>query len=249
MAVVNKLSGGASVIGALAEVVKAPINLACDYLRAPLNFIKVYEDKRRAAIETEVKAQYEKVQAELEIEKAKAMQDLAIEYRKKNAEIDNMIADEEFKRHEKVVEAVKNYQITMGEACAMLAASIGKMSLELRADAGDLILKRSKEYQQIQNDAMDQMCARVAQIEKTYPQECAAKTMMMNMVEKQVSSIIEASDRGLKTMTEDMAKLNGNIDVIARIAMENCQKYLEPNMAKLVSQRLQEVKALESGKE
>ena len=81
------------------------------------------------------------------------MQQLELDRQKLNAELDDMIADKEIERSKKILDAIKEYQITMAESSKSINESLGKMTIELRRQAHDLMEEKKQIYQKMQKEA------------------------------------------------------------------------------------------------
>lgn len=66
--------------------------------------------------------------------------------RRWNAEIDQMIIQQEDERRDRLVECIKRYQIDLANAAQDIVNSIGLMSLELREKANQLVFEKTKDY-------------------------------------------------------------------------------------------------------
>ena len=90
---------------------------------------------------------------QLKQDEAKFAQQLEFDNRKFNAELDDMIADRDFERRKRILDAVKDHQITMAQYAASIDASLSKMTVELRRQAHNLIQEKKPAYIQMQIDA------------------------------------------------------------------------------------------------
>ena len=109
-------------------------------------------------------------------EEAKFQQELALENRRRNAEIDALIAEKEIERGTKITEAIAAYQKTMAECSVEIGNSLGMMNIELRERAAALveekqlasIIENSDKFMQTISDDFARMMDSVRQItEKT----------------------------------------------------------------------------------
>ena len=62
-----------------------------------------------------------------------------------------MLAADELKRNNALVEAIKQYQLDLSQASQECVRQIGLMSLELREKANNLVIEKTKEYTALQD--------------------------------------------------------------------------------------------------
>ena len=143
-----------------------------------------------------------------------------------------MIADKEFERNQKAVEAIKQYQEDLSKAAAKLSECIGSMSIELRERAHRMCIDKTNDYIAIQNQATNRMLLIMKQIREDFPEECPERTMLLERVADQV-------------MTKDMERLADSLDRVAEQAAAKVDKYLSPLRARELSGALQSPNAYE----
>ena len=108
------------------------------------NQLKFYQERKNAAQAQQLKQ-----------EEAQFIQNLQIENRRRNAEIDDMIAVREIERGSKMAESIANYQKTMAECSVSIGKSLGMMNIELRERATALVEDKQKQYKALQDAEMD----------------------------------------------------------------------------------------------
>ena len=91
----------------------------------------------------------------LKREEAEFLQKLELDRLRFNAELDDMIARKEIERGTLILDAIKDYQVTMAECATSISESLGKMTIELRRQAHDLMEEKKRAYIQMQNDIRD----------------------------------------------------------------------------------------------
>ena len=165
--------------------------------------------------------------------------------RQRHVEIDNMIADKEFERNQKAVEAIKQYQEDLSKAAAKLSECIGSMSIELRERAHRMCIDKTNDYIAIQNQATNRMLLIMKQIREDFPEECPERTMLLERVADQERMIVARADELLQVMTKDMERLADSLDRVAEQAAAKVDKYLSPLCAKELSDALQPLNAYE----
>ncbi|MBR4903889.1 MAG: hypothetical protein IKZ53_04395 [Selenomonadaceae bacterium] len=171
-------------------------------------------------------------------EEAEFMQKLELDRQKFNAELDDMIADKEIERSKKILDAIKEYQITMAESSKSINESLGKMTIELRRQAHDLMEEKKKTYQQMQKDATNNAMEQLKIIRSEFPESSMEYQIMGEAVRAQLVGIVESSNSFMKMIDADFAKMTDNLDMISRNAAENTNQYISLTLGGLISNRL-----------
>jgi hypothetical protein len=172
---------------------------------------------------------------QLRHEESRFQQELALENRKRNAEIDAFISDEEIKRQSKIAETLANYQRTMAECSVSIGKSLGAMDIELREKATALVMQRHVEYKQLQESATEKAMAQLENISKKFPEGSTANEMMTASVINQLNNIVETSNNFMRTIDADFEKMMDSIRRITESTMLNANQYISPNFAKNIS--------------
>jgi len=191
------------------------------------NQLNFYQERKNAAHDQKLKQ-----------EEAQFMQKLELDTRKLNAELDEMIVDKEFERRKQLLDAIKEYQITMAESSASISTNLGKMTVEVRRQAHDLIQEKKQAYIQMQKDARDDAKEQLKQIQEDFPEGSRARTIMEDAVSEQLAAIVENSRSFMKMIDADFARITENLDLISRNAAENTNQYISMTLGNLMSKQL-----------
>lgn len=149
--------------------------------------------------------------------------------RRWNAEIDQMILQQEDERRDRLVECMKRYQIDLANAARDIVNSIGLMSLELRAKANEMVLEKTKEYRALQDESKKQSMLELKEVkEMFFEDDPDTYKMMVSDIMQEKRSAIELAGRFIVELSEDMKRLNQNTDDLMRVGMENANKYIAP---------------------
>lgn len=218
----------------LDDIVYEPVKMICDVCRQPLKNADAANERKMKETEARLQQEMEKFEVDLDLKRKSGEMDIANTNRRINAEIDNMIAQNELERNSQVVEAIKKYQEDLGRVSVELANSIGKMSVELRERTQALVIEKTKEYVALQNEVQDRAANRLMEFDKQFPNGGRAKEIMENSVEKQLTSILDRTDEFMKSMNDDIANLQQNINEITAQAVKNTDKYLDPMRAQVL---------------
>ena len=82
------------------------------------------------------------------------MQKLELDRQRFNVELEDMIARKEIERGAMILDKIRDYQITMAKCATSISESLGKMTIELRRQAHDLMEKKKRDYIKLQRDAI-----------------------------------------------------------------------------------------------
>ena len=199
------------------NIVNEPVKLICDVLHQPLKGLDAKNERKKIELESRLQCEAKQFES-----------DLDLKHRQSIIELDEMIANNEFRRQTQIVEAIKQYQNDLSETYVAVANSIGRMSLELRAHAYKLVDERAKEYRKIQEEANQNAMASFAELEARFPEGSRAREIMENSIGTQLANIVSNANRFICAMETDITQMANNIDQITTRAIENADKYLSP---------------------
>ncbi|MBQ7454539.1 MAG: hypothetical protein IJS69_05780 [Selenomonadaceae bacterium] len=171
-------------------------------------------------------------------EEAQFMQKLELDRKKFNAELDAMVSDKEVERGKKILDAIKEYQITMAESSNSIYESLGKMTIELRRQAHDLMEEKKQAYLQMQKNATATAMDQLKTIRSEFPEGSMEYQFMGDAVRDQVVGIVESSNSFMKMIDADFAKMTDNLDMISRNAAENTNQYISMTLGSLIPNQL-----------
>lgn len=213
----------------LDDIVYKPVEAICGWINEPL---RLWEHKRDMRVQrnlAEIEAEKERQQVELDALRDREAAALRADERKWNAEIDQFINEQEDARRDKLVAAVKQYQLELASATKDIVESIGLMSLEMRSRANDLVLEKTKAYQNIQDQAKKQSI-----IELKEAQEMFADTdpdtyrILVNDIMSERRSMVETAGKFIVELSEDLKRLNQNSDLLMSKGMDAVMESLSP---------------------
>lgn len=203
------------------DIIYKPVESITEWTKEPL---KRWQHKRD--METVKNA------AEVEAYSARQAAELAVDQRKWNAEIDELIADNQAKRNEQMVDSLKRYQIELANATKDIVESLGLMSLELRRQANNLLEEKTMEYKKIQDDAKRQSIEELKEVkEMFFKDDPDTYKIMVNNIMAERRAMVDVAQKFMIELSEDFKRLNNNTDDLLKMGMNNVNKYLEP-MAK-----------------
>ena len=210
------------------DIIYKPVEAVSNWINEPL---KKFEHKRemeneqnRAVIEEEKL----RLEAELEQQRIRADAELAADQRRWNAEIDQMIAEQEDARRDKLVESIKRYQIDLANASRDIINSIGEMSLELRKKANELVQEKTNDYITLQKKATNDATQKLIEIGERFANNERVRIRMEDSVIDNMDAVINHANNFITELSEDIKRLNQNIDTLARESVNNINKQLAP---------------------
>ena len=241
----------------LDDIIYKPIETICDWTKEPLKKWEhkrnmEIQEHNTAAAEREKAAERSHEQnmvkqvAQNELAQKKLDQELAeqeresitadlearakidADIRRWNAEIDQMILQQEDERRDRLAECIKRYQIDLANAARDILNSIGIMSIELGERPNKLVLEKTKEYIAIQDKAKDDAMNRLEEIGTRFANNERVRIRMEDSVINNMDSIINQADKFITEIAEDFQRLNQNTDDLMRMGMENTNKYISP---------------------
>ena len=216
------------VFGKLDDLLYAPVKAVCNYIEEPLHALHAKRDMAAEENKAKLQMQMREHEEKLKRDNAREAAELDLEMRRLHAEMDEMIAQQEDARRDKLVESIKRYQIELATASKDIVNSIGVMSLELRQRANDMVRENTEKYKQMQHDAMKEAEERLLEIQKRFSDNERIRTRMENTVLDQMDAIINAASKFINELAEDIKRMNENTDKLMEIQMQNVNSYLQP---------------------
>lgn len=220
----------------LDDIVYEPVRVVCDYLREPIKAVDAHIETRKEQKSADIENAKKQLEADIEIQKADANIELEAKRRRLNAEIDDMIAENELKRNTAIVEAIKQYQIDLSQAVNQCIYEIGNMSLELRERANNLVIEKTKEYTALQDKSKADAKRELKEIAEEFADNERVRIKMEDAVIDQMTNMITTANSFIKGLSEDMKRLNANIDILTTKGQDLVSGYLNPMTAKLMAE-------------
>lgn len=220
----------------LDDIVYEPIKVVCDYLRQPARAMEMHIEVKKEQKLANIENSNKQLEADIEMQKVDARVELQAKERRLNAEIDDLIAENELKRKTAVVEAIKQYQIDLSQAVNECIHEIGNMSLELRERANDMVIEKTKQYTELQDKSKAYAKKELKEIEEMFGDNERVRIKMEDAVIDQMTNMITTANSFIKELSEDMKRLNSNIDKLTEKGQEMVGEYLKPMTAKVMAQ-------------
>jgi hypothetical protein len=218
----------------IGNIIFAPIKLATDWAREPLNgralerqLILTQNEieamstarKEEAAQEADLTNNKKKLEAELHIQKETDVKRIL-------AEIDEFRKDKEFERMKAVSDAIMEYQQQLTRLNVSAINAIGHMQLDLREKAQDLVYKNTIKYKELQDAAYNQAVEDFLKIETQFSENEMAKNILYKSVDERLANIIKTAQNFLIELNNDIAVLNKSINILT----ERGQSFIEQHL-------------------
>jgi len=241
----------------LDDIIYKPVETVCDWIKEPLRASEHRREMKRQQMNIEateranaaarahelnlsrqaaendaaqkrldqelIEEERESIRADLE---ARAKIDADI--RRWNAEIDQMILEQEDARRDRLVECIKRYQIDLANATTDIVENIGMMSLELREKANELVQQKTESYIEMQKKAETAAMERLEEIDVRFANNERVRIRMEDSVIDNMNAIIDHANELMKEIAADFKRLNQNTDDLMRMGMENTNRFLQP---------------------
>ncbi|MFG6393400.1 MAG: hypothetical protein K1W24_04330 [Lachnospiraceae bacterium] len=107
------------------------------------------------------------------------------------------------------------------------------MSIELREKANNLMLEKVKRYKELQEESKAEATKQLLEINKTFADNERVRIRMEDEVIDQMHNMIKTADKFINELSEDIKRLNSNIDDLTKNGQKMVQEYLKPIKAQM----------------
>ena len=208
----------------LDDIIYKSVETFCEWTKEPL---KRWEHDReqqaeRNCVENEIYRQQQEMQlAQWDAEKRMELEQAQA---RANIELDNLAADSQLARNTAMVEAIKQYQVDLARVTQEIIQSIGSMNLQLRAEANDMLLAKTRDYKALQDEAVEKADKRLLEIKERYGSNERVRIKMEDAVISQMTSVIEHADTFMEELSADLRKINDTIQQLTDKGMDNINR-------------------------
>lgn len=208
----------------LDDIIYKPIETCCEWTKEPL---KRWEHEReqqaeRNRVENEIYRQQQEMQlAQWDAEKRMELEQAQA---RANIELDNLAADSQLARNTAMDQAIKQYQVDLARVTQEIIQSIGSMNLQLRAEANDMLLAKTRDYKALQDEAIEKADKRLLEIKERYGDNERVRIKMEDAVISQMTSVIEHADTFMEELSADLRKINDTIQQLTEKGMDNVHR-------------------------
>ena len=177
------------------DIVYEPVKAISEWAKEPL---KRFQHNR------EMKDQ--KLQQQLAQEDREHIADLEISLRKRHVEIDQMIAEYNDIHAEKMVEALKNYQLTLANASAEIVENIGRMSNELRAMASERVEETRKKLLEEIEMINEKSNKQLKKAKEDFGEDSDIFKKKLDVIISQEINLVEIAEGFISDLRDDLKK-------------------------------------------
>ncbi len=203
----------------LDDIVYAPINMITEWATEPLKKYQQRRDIEKMYVDSDIRMKEEQARISIDIRKE-------TEKVKILNEIEQLKKDKELNRMTEVSEALIKYQTDLTKINVDAINAMGNMSLELRDKAGSLVYNKTMQYKKLQDEAMEKAIVDLKKIREDFSDDSVMYDLLIRAVDKRLSNIIKAADNFLVELSEDIKRLNKNIDLLT----VNGQRFIEKHL-------------------
>lgn len=220
----------------LDDIIYKPVEVVGEWLKEPLRKMEHKRQKEAAQQKTDLEMQKLQNEKALELWDEEKRQLLRITAQKADLELQNMAEDSRLARNETIVKAIQNYQIDLARVNQEIIESIGRMNIAMRAEANDMVLKKTRDYKALQEETIKKSDERLEEIQIKYANNERIRLRMEDAVLAQMDSIINYANQFINELSVDLRKINDMIGTLTESAIENTQKVIQslPTGAKYI---------------
>lgn len=215
------------------DIVYEPVKVVCDYLHQPLYKKQNSIQNQSKELESRLVRQEAEHKVQLEEQKNEHEMQLRIKERKLNAEIDEYIQRSNFSIRKDIVDTIKQYQIDLSRTINDCIKEIGNMSIELREKANNLMLEKVKCYKELQEESKAEATKQLQEINITFADNERVRIRMEDEVIDQMHNMIKMADKFINELSEDIKRLNSNVDDLTKNGQKMVEEYLKPIKAQM----------------
>lgn len=230
--------GAADVFGMfdkLDDIVYRPVDAITNWVEEPLNRWKHKRNMDTASQDAQREENMRRLENQMEMEREQQAAELEHQRHLWDVEINAMIEEQEDAHQQKLVEAIKNYRIELGNATREITESVGMMSLNLRNKANELVIEKTREYKKIQDAAKAESYAALKEAKEDFMEsDPETYRMLVHDIMEERAVMVETAGNCIKELSEDLKQLNKNMDVLMQQGMNAIQGFLEPMNKKIV---------------
>jgi hypothetical protein len=209
------------------DIIYEPVKLVCEALRQPLKQVDAHNEKSKAEHQQALEQQLKEFETDLELSKKRREMEMDIDKRRMEEEIVQMIADNDMRRREEMIQMEMRYRKEMAEAATRLEQIMVNMQVDTRSKIVALYYEKTREYLEIQTKFEDRLNARVEQMKKMFPGK-EGEERMLDYYYEQLDVIQKRSSDFLKNLDDDMFKVMGTIDDGMKEMTGLATKYFKP---------------------
>lgn len=209
-------------IAKIGSILKAPFDALGELIKEPS---RRWEHQRNE-MSTEYEHRREKELRELDVQLTIKRQ---TGIQKAIFELDEIRKEKDFERMERTIKALQEHQESWARLNTETIKAIGNMQIELYDKAQDLVLRKTQQFRELQDQAYRQAEQEILRIEGNFSENETAKTILYRAVDLKLSNVVLAADNFLKELNRDIILLNNDISSLSKQG----QVFIENNLNRL----------------
>lgn len=146
------------------------------------------------------------------------------EWREFDIKMNELIAEQEENRCNRMVESLKRYQLDLANAMKDIVEDISSMSFELRVKADNLVQEKNQEYIMIQRKALSEYAIQIKETEEMFKDDKETFQQIKNVIIEGMSSIIDKTNKLMNELQEGIHSINETNQYIIKTGMDNINK-------------------------
>lgn len=209
-------------LGKIGDVLKSPFEAIGEIIKEPSRRWEHQRHEESISNHFQREKNLRELDVELEIKKKIGVQ-------KAHFELEELRKEKDFARMERTVKALQEYQESWAKLNTETIRSIGEMQIELYGKAQELVLRKTQQFRELQDQAWKQAEQEIIRIEDNFSNNETAKTILYKSVDLKLSNVVSAADNFLKELNRDIILLNNDISSLTRQG----QNFIENNLNRL----------------
>ena len=199
------------------DIIYEPIKAICDGFKQPLKQLDAATERKKMELNHK-----------LEMEMKQLGVDLEVERERKRLELIQWEKDTEFFRQKETLDAIEEYQKNMGTTAVEIGNAIGEMSIDLQAKAQDMIVEKTKLFNELQKEALRDATQGIKEIKEMHIEDSELEKEIIKPYTEMMNNVVKEANAFVVDMKDSMKKLSENINDITDTVLKNTDKYIKP---------------------
>ncbi|MEI7840261.1 MAG: hypothetical protein WCJ11_07160 [Methylococcaceae bacterium] len=142
-------------------------------------------------------------------------------------ELEHIKQDKELEQKKAITDAIMQYQQALMKINTDAMSTIANMGLEVTNKAHDMIAEKTRQYKELQDEAIHQSMEQLEKIDSNQAMSDASKMIMQRVVETKVVAIISNAEKFIEQLNEDIKRISNNVDLLTSNGQSFIQQHLE----------------------
>lgn len=199
------------------DIVYEPVKAICDGFRQPLKQIDAATERKKMELNHKLEMEMKQLGIDLEAEKDR-----------KKVELIQWEKDAEFERQKETLAAIEEYQKNMGTTAVDIGNAIGQMSIDLQSKAQEMILEKTKDFRELQLEAIHAANQGIKEIKDMYPEDDKLVSEIIKPYTEMAMNVVKETNAFILDIKDSMKQLSQNINNITTTVIKNTDEYIKP---------------------